>query len=139
MKKNQKILLLTVSAFLVTSGFYLKAGGRGDFQEEGFVAGLATASPAEEIKKEYPNLPLYPEANFVSYINNETGLFLSLETASDPAAVNDYYQQELGRLGWQGRGESFFKGDESLSIKTLGTNNSGPTVILLNYSLAPTK
>ncbi len=137
---RKRIIALTLGGVLfVACGFIFWQRGLntdGLFPERN---GEALGTATDRLISRLPaDICFYPGANIKSFDEKMSGFQVVGEAGDNTAKVKEYFQQKLTELGWTKTGDATFRKEGRGEIKvTLIKQLSNPTVIILDYYLAP--
>lgn len=136
--RSAKFLVLVLSGFLTLTGLIIKNQSE-KINSQNF-SGQVAGSRTSFIENLPADLPLYPSATISSVLQKKDGWLVSLETSTvSTPALQTFFDQKLGSLGWQKSGQNYLKDSKMISWQITQNEDKSQTVILLNYVLVPTK
>lgn len=136
MKSVPKLPALLLAILFVASGLFVKQ--KVSF-ETGSLPGLVAGQQTSILSRDHPEIPLYRGATVASLWENSESFVATLESPDDPQKITNFYENILAANGWQKDLGNFVKGSQSLALTAAQNADKTQTVVLISYSLVPTK
>lgn len=143
-KLNLKVSATFAALSLIALGVLLKVGGNdqttfkqleSEAVQPGSVQGENLGLP-EELPKD---LVFYPDSTLLSSSSSDSNSQVSLTTEEKMEKVKNFYSSDLLSKGWRSSGNGeYVRNNEKLETEFLSDRES-QTVVIINYSLVPTR
>ncbi|MCL5004289.1 MAG: hypothetical protein M1352_03380 [Patescibacteria group bacterium] len=137
MSRRLSLAILALSVSLIIAGLAIKAEPNRNLSQNntGLIAGKSV-NPLDLLD---PSVPVFPQASVSSSLSATGRLSLTLESSQSAEKILKYYREELDKRGWVGGPQDYQMDGRTLSVRVIPAKDKEPSIILLNYTLVPTK
>ena len=133
-----RLTLASLSLVLVSSGLFIK--NRFNQGEAEPPAGLVAGQETDVLATLAPEVPSLPDSKISSYQQEKDLLRFTLESDLKKDEILNFYKTELPKDGFTKISENRYQiNGKELEIEIGDSPLDQKTIILLNYSLVPTK